>query len=63
MRDSTRYREQAEAVLRMAATAASAAEKDVYLSIAQGWRKLADEARRNESHVRRPEEPRSFKEA
>jgi hypothetical protein len=63
MRDSTRYREQAEAVLRLAARAASAAEKEVYASIAQGWRKLADEAARNESHVRRPQEARSFKEA
>jgi hypothetical protein len=62
MRDSTRYREQAEAVLRLAAKAASPAERDVYLSIAEGWRKLAAEASRNESHdeTRRPPEPRAF---
>ena len=41
---------------RLAAKAASAAEKDVYLSIAEGWRRLADEADRQ----RRPPEPRSF---
>jgi hypothetical protein len=59
MRDSARYRDQAETVLRLAAKAASGAEKDVYLSIADGWRKLALEAERNESHA--PREPRSFK--
>jgi len=48
MRDSERYIAQAEAVLRMAAGAASPAEKQVYQTIAQGWRKLAAEARRNE---------------
>jgi hypothetical protein len=58
MRDSVRYREQADTVLRLAAKATSRAEKDVYLSIAEGWRKLAAEAERNE--VRVPGEPRSF---
>jgi hypothetical protein len=52
MRDSERYLVQAETVMRMAARAASQAEKDVYLSIAEGWRKLAAEVQRNE--------PRSF---
>jgi hypothetical protein len=46
--DSDRYRMQAEVVMRMAAKAGSLAEKDVYLSIAEGWRKLAAEALRNE---------------
>lgn len=59
MRDSTRYREQAEAVMRLAAKAASAAEHEIYLRIAEGWRKLAGEAERNE-HNHRPPEPRSF---
>jgi hypothetical protein len=45
---SDRYRRQAEAVMRLAAKAGSATEKDVYLSIAEGWRKLALEALRNE---------------
>ena len=63
MRDSVRYREQAETVLRLAAKAASQAERDVYASIAEGWRKLADEAQRNEGHVRVAEEPRSFRAA
>lgn len=39
---------QADAVARMAARASSPAEQAVYESIAQGWRKLASEARRNE---------------
>jgi hypothetical protein len=60
MRDSERYDAQADAVFRMAARAESPAEKQVYLSIAEGWRKLAAEAARNERHPRRPEEPRSF---
>jgi len=34
--------------MRLAAKAESPAEKDVYLSIAEGWRKLAAEALRNE---------------
>ena len=46
--DSDRYRMQAEVVMRLAAKAGSPAEKDVYLSIAEGWRKLAAEALRNE---------------
>jgi hypothetical protein len=58
MRDSERYESQAQTVLQMAARAASAAEKDVYLNIAEGWRKLAAEAARNE---RRHPEGRSFR--
>ncbi|HSV04001.1 MAG TPA: hypothetical protein VLI41_12430 [Phenylobacterium sp.] len=50
MRDSERYMAQAEAVLRMAARAGNPAEKQVYETIAQGWRKLAAEAKRNEQH-------------
>lgn len=46
--DSDRYRKQAEVVMRMAAKADSLAEKDVYLSIAEGWRRLAVEALRHE---------------
>lgn len=63
MRDSERYLAQAEQVARLAAKAESAAEKDVYLSIAEGWRKLAAEAFRNEGHdeVRAPREHRSFR--
>jgi hypothetical protein len=34
--------------MRLAAKADSPAEKNVYLSIAEGWRKLAAEALRNE---------------
>jgi hypothetical protein len=49
MRDSERYLAQAEAVLRMAAKAANPAEKDVYLNIAAGWRRLAAEAERQEN--------------
>ena len=48
MRDSERYMAQAEAVLRMAARAGNPAEKKVYETIAEGWTKLAGEARRNE---------------
>ena len=58
MRDSERYEAQAQAVLRMAARAGSPVEKDVYLSIADGWRRLAAEAARNEHRID-PEE-RSF---
>jgi hypothetical protein len=50
MRDSERYMQQADAVLRLAARAGSAAERRVYETIAEGWRKLAGEARRNEQH-------------
>jgi hypothetical protein len=39
---------QAEVVMRLAAKAGSPAEKDVYVQIAEGWRKLAAEALRNE---------------
>jgi hypothetical protein len=60
MRDSERYDAQADAVFRMAARADSPAEKQVYLSIADGWRKLAAEAARNERQVSRPKEARSF---
>ena len=35
-------------VMRLAAKAGSPGEKEVYLSIADGWRKLAAEALRNE---------------
>ena len=60
MRDSERYDAQADAVFRMAARAENPAEKQVYLSIAEGWRKLAAEAARNERQPSRPPEPRSF---
>jgi hypothetical protein len=60
---SDRYRLQAEVVMRLAAKADSPAEKDVYLSIADGWRKLAAEALRNERQdLPRPaEERRTFR--
>lgn len=48
MKDSERYLAQADAVARLAARAESPAEKEVYLNIAEGWRKLAAEAMRNE---------------
>jgi hypothetical protein len=54
MPDSDRYLEQADAVMRMAARAANGPERNVYETIAEGWRRLAAEARRNERH----EEPR-----
>ena len=57
---SDRYRMQAEVVMRLAAKAESAAEKEVYLSIAEGWRKLAAEALRNERQDVPPEK-RSFR--
>ena len=60
MRDSERYQTQAETVLRMAARAANPAEKQVYQSIADGWKRLAAEAARNERQDLRPAEPRSF---
>ena len=50
MRASARYLEQAEAVTRLAAKAAGSPERDVYLSIAEGWRRLAAEAERGERH-------------
>jgi len=49
---------QAEVVMRLAAKADSPAEKDVYLSIAEGWRKLAAEALRNE----RQDQPQAARE-
>ncbi|HEX3699636.1 MAG TPA: hypothetical protein VHV27_03080 [Phenylobacterium sp.] len=56
---------QAEAVMGLAARAGSAAERQVYETIAEGWRKLALEARRNEQHdeaaSRLAPEPRSFR--
>ncbi len=60
---SDRYRRQAEIVMRLAAKAASPSEKDVYLSIAEGWRKLAIEALRNERQdlPRAAPERRSFR--
>lgn len=58
--DSDRYRMQAEVVMRLAAKADSSAEKDVYLSIAEGWRRLALEALRNERQDVAPER-RSFR--
>jgi len=62
MRDSKRYEAQAQLVLRMAARAESAAEKQVFLNIADGWKRLAEEAARNErqSESNRPAEGRSF---
>jgi hypothetical protein len=57
---SDRYRMQAEVVMRLAAKADSTAEKEVYLQIAEGWRKLALEALRNERQDV-PRERRSFK--
>lgn len=57
MRDSERYMAQAEAVMRMAGRAASAAEREVYETIAEGWRKLAREAGRNERHEEIGREP------
>jgi hypothetical protein len=63
MRDSERYLAQADQVARLAAKAESAAEREVYLNIADGWRKLAAEAFRNEQQDkhRRPDEERSFR--
>jgi len=60
---SDRYRMQAEVVMRLAAKAGSAAEKEVYLQIAEGWRKLAAEALRNERQdlPRAEPETRSFR--
>ena len=60
---SDRYRLQAEVVMRLAAKAGSPAEKEVYLQIAEGWRKLAAEALRNERQdlPRVPREDRTFR--
>jgi hypothetical protein len=52
MRNSERYMAQAETVMRMAERASSPAEWSVYETIAEGWRKLASEARRNECQSR-----------
>jgi len=60
MRDSEPYQAQAETVLRMAARANSPAEQQVYQRIADGWKRLAAEAARNEQRDVRPFEPRSF---
>jgi hypothetical protein len=60
MRDSERYRAQAETVLRLAAHAKTSSEKAVYQNIAEGWRRLAAQAARNEEAGARPAEPRSF---
>jgi len=60
MLDSERYEKQAREVLKMATRAQSVAEKEVYASIADGWKKLAAEAARNEARAERPPEPRSF---
>jgi hypothetical protein len=62
MRDSQRYEAQAQLVLRMAARAESPAERQVFLNIADGWKRLAEEAARNErqSEAGRPPETRSF---
>ena len=62
MRDSERYEAQAEAVVRMSARAGSDAEKEVYLNIADGWRRLAAEAARNEERAKGSvaPEPRTF---
>jgi hypothetical protein len=63
MRDSERYLAQAEQVARLAAKAQSTAEREVYLNIAEGWRKLATEAFRNErqDEPRVADEQRSFR--
>lgn len=49
--------------MRLAAKADSPAERGVYLSIAEGWRKLAAEALRNERQDAdpSPHERRSFR--
>jgi hypothetical protein len=62
MRDSERYEAQAEAVVRMAGRAGSDAERKVYLNIADGWRRLAAEAARNEERAEGcvAPEPRTF---
>jgi hypothetical protein len=62
MRDSERYQAQAQFVLKMAVRAGNAAEKQVYLNIAEGWKKLAAEAARHErqNEGARPPEARSF---
>ena len=51
---------QAEVVMRLAAKAESTMEQELYLSIAEGWRKLAAEALRNERQDV-PAETRTFR--
>ncbi|WP_296600596.1 hypothetical protein [Phenylobacterium sp.] len=46
--------------MRLAAKADSPAEKEVYLQIAEGWRRLAAEALRNQLQAV-PSERRSFR--
>ena len=63
MRDSRRYEQQAETVMRLAVKAGSAAERQVYVDIAEGWRRLATEAARHElrdAQEQAPQEGRSF---
>jgi hypothetical protein len=63
MRDSRKYEQQAETVMRLAARAQSTAERQVYVDIAEGWRRLATEAARHElreAQEQAPRERRSF---
>lgn len=60
LNSSDRYRMQAEVVMRLAAKAESTMEQELYLSIAEGWRKLAAEALRNERQDV-PAETRTFR--
>lgn len=60
LNSSDRYRMQAEVVMRLAAKAESTVEQELYLSIAEGWRKLAAEALRNERQDV-PAETRTFR--
>lgn len=50
MRDSQRFRAQADLVQRLAATAGPA-ERAVYETIASGWRKLAEESLIHEQEI------------
>ena len=61
MRDSERYEAQARTVLKLVAKAGSTAERQVYVNIANGWKQLAAEARRNESQPTRAAEERPFR--
>jgi hypothetical protein len=47
--------------MRLAARAESPAEREVYLSIAEGWRRLAAEALRHEKQETVAEERRTFR--
>jgi len=60
LNSSDRYRMQAEVVMRLAAKAESTMEQELYLSIAEGWRKLAAEALRSERQDV-PAETRTFR--